>query len=95
MSYAIAHPEILKETVASRKGTTMKIVMLYDQIQSGLGAKDDRNLPLGILKEPVGPAIMMESLLKQVGGKVVATLYCGWGTYGDNPDEVARKLGKG
>lgn len=92
MSYAIAHPEILKETVASRKGTTMKIVMLYDQIQSGLGAKDDRNLPLGILKEPVGPAVMMENLLKQVGGKVVATLYCGWGTYGDNPDEVARKL---
>lgn len=70
----------------------MKIVMIYDQIQSGLGAKDDRNLPLGILKEPVGPAIMMESLLKQVGGKVVATLYCGWGTYADNPDEVARKL---
>ena len=28
----------------------MKIVMIYDQIQSGLGAKDDRNLPLGILE---------------------------------------------
>lgn len=70
----------------------MKIVMIYDQIQAGLGAKDDRDLPLGILKEPVGPAVMMENLLKQVDGKVVATLYCGWGTYAANPDEVARKL---
>lgn len=70
----------------------MKIVMIYDQIQSGLGAKDDRDLPLGILKEPVGPAVMMEGFLRQVGGKVTATLYCGWGTYAENPDEVARKL---
>lgn len=70
----------------------MKIVMIYDQIQAGLGAKDDRNLPLGILKEPVGPAVMMEGALKQAGGKVVATLYCGWGVYTDNPDETARKL---
>ena len=42
----------------------MKIVMIYDQIQSGMGAKDDRMVPLGILKEPVGPAIMMEPYLK-------------------------------
>lgn len=70
----------------------MKIVMIYDQIQSGLGTKDDRSLPLGLLKGPVGPAIMMESLLGQVGGRVVATLYCGWGTYGSNPAEVAGKL---
>lgn len=68
--------------------------MVYDQIQAGLGAKDDRGLPLGILREPVGPAVMMENLglLKQVGGTVVATLCCGWGTYAEDPDEVARKL---
>ncbi|WP_130812585.1 GrdB-related putative oxidoreductase [Olsenella sp. Marseille-P4559] len=70
----------------------MKIVMFYDQIQSGLGAKDDRDLPLGILKEPVGPAVMMEGPLHQVDGRVVATLCCGWGTYEADPDEVARKL---
>lgn len=70
----------------------MKIVMIYDQIQSGLGAKDDKMLPLGILKEPVGPAVMMENYLKQVDGRVMATLYCGNGTYMANPDEVARKL---
>ncbi len=70
----------------------MKIVMVYDQIQAGLGTKDDRDLTLGILKEPVGPAVMMEGPLKQVDGKIVATLYCGWGTYSKDPDEVARKL---
>lgn len=70
----------------------MKIVMIYDQIQSGLGAKDDKMLPLGLLKEPVGPAVMMESYLKQADARVLATLYCGNGTYMADPDEVARKL---
>lgn len=70
----------------------MNIVMIYDQIQSGLGTKDDTQLPLGLLKEPVGPAIMMEPHLKGVDGHVVATLYCGWQTYLDNPQEVVRKL---
>lgn len=70
----------------------MKIIMIYDQIQSGMGAKDDRMVPLGILKEPVGPAIMMEPYLKEHDGRVIATLYCGNGTYMANPDETARKL---
>lgn len=70
----------------------MKIVMIYDQIQSGMGAKDDRMVPLGILKEPVGPAVMMEPYLKEHDGRVLATLYCGNGTYMADPDETARKL---
>lgn len=76
-----------------KKGeNAMKIVMIYDQIQAGMGAKDDKMVPLGILKETVGPAIMMESYLKQNDGRVMATLYCGNGTYAKNPDEVCRKL---
>ena len=38
----------------------MKIVMIYDQIQSGKGIKDDHMVPLGLVKESCGPAIMME-----------------------------------
>lgn len=70
----------------------MKIIMIYDQIQAGAGIKDDHDVPLGAKKEAVGPAIMMEPYLKKVGGKVVACLYCGDGTYEKNPDEVSRKL---
>lgn len=70
----------------------MKIVMIYDQIQSGLGTKDDKMTPLGILKEPAGPAVMMENYLKEIDAHVMATLYCGNGTYMANPDECARKL---
>lgn len=38
----------------------MKLIMIYDQIQSGLGTKDDTMVPLTGKKEPIGPAIMME-----------------------------------
>ena len=42
----------------------MKIIMIYDQIQSGAGIKDDHDIPLGAKKEAVGPAVMMEPFLK-------------------------------
>lgn len=44
----------------------MKIIMIYDQIQSGAGIKDDHDIPLGAKKEAVGPAVMMEPFLKKV-----------------------------
>lgn len=70
----------------------MKIVMIFDQIQSGLGTKDDKKLPLGGKKEAIGPAVMMAPFLKEVDGRVVACLYCGNGTYLEDPNEVTRKL---
>lgn len=70
----------------------MKIVMIYDQIQAGAGIKDDHMVPLGLNKGAVGPAIMMEPYLKQVGGTVLACLYSGDGFYEANKDEVSRKL---
>lgn len=70
----------------------MKIIMIYDQIQSGAGIKDDHMVPLGAKKEAVGPAIMMEPFLKKIEGKVVACLYCGDGFYEENKEDVSRKL---
>lgn len=70
----------------------MRIIMIYDQIQSGAGIKDEHDVPLGAKKEVIGPAVMMEQSLKKIGGKVIACLYCGDGTYAANPDEVSRKL---
>ena len=46
----------------------MKIIMIYDQIQSGAGIKDDHDIPLGAKKEAVGPAVMMEPFLKKSRG---------------------------
>ena len=48
----------------------MKIIMIYDQIQSGAGIKDDHDIPLGAKKEAVGPAVMMEPFLKKVDGNI-------------------------
>ena len=70
----------------------MKIVMIFDQIQSGLGTKDDTMVPLTGKKEAEGPAVMMQPFLKDVDGHVIACLCCGNGTYLANPDEVSRKL---
>jgi glycine/betaine/sarcosine/D-proline reductase family selenoprotein B len=67
-------------------------MMIYDQIQAGLGTKDDKMVPLGAKREPIGPAIMMEPFLKEIDGRVIACLYCGNGTYLADPDEVSRKL---
>lgn len=70
----------------------MKIVMIFDQIQAGLGTKDDTMVPLTGKKEAVGPAIMMQPYLKEVDGRITACLCCGNGTYLADPDEVSRKL---
>jgi glycine/betaine/sarcosine/D-proline reductase family selenoprotein B len=71
---------------------SIKIMMIYDQIQAGLGTKDDKMVPLGAKREAIGPAIMMEPFLREIDGKVIACLYCGNGTYLADPVEVSRKL---
>lgn len=70
----------------------MKIVMIYDQIQSGKGIKDDHFLPLGATKDTIGPAVMMEPYLKKIDGKIQACLYCGDEFFNENQEEVSRKL---
>ncbi len=70
----------------------MKVVMVFDQIQSGLGTKDDTMLPLGGKKEAVGPAVMMAPFFKEVDGQVIACLYCGNGTFLADQEEVSRKM---
>lgn len=70
----------------------MKVVMIFDQIQSGLGTKDDTMLPLAGKKEAIGPAIMMAPFFKEIDAHVEACLYCGNGTFLADPDEVSRKL---
>lgn len=70
----------------------MKVLMIFDQTQAGQGGKENPNLPLGGKMMAIGSATMMESALKEVGGKVVACLYCGDGFFKENEVEVKTKM---
>lgn len=70
----------------------MKVVMIFDQIQAGAGTKDDKMVPLAGKKEALGPAVMMQPMLKEIDAHIMACLYCGTGTYNENKAEVSRKL---
>lgn len=70
----------------------IKIVTIYDQIQSGMGTKDDKMLPLGGKNVPIGPSVVMERYLKENESQVVACLYCGTGTYESDKKRVSEKL---
>ena len=70
----------------------MKIIMIYDQIQSGLGTKDDNMMPLGGVREAIGPAVIMAPHLARENLQVSACLYCGSGLFLSDPSEVSRKL---
>lgn len=70
----------------------IKVIMFFDQIQSGFGTKDDKMVPLGGIKDLVGPAVMLSPFLKGIDAKVVASLYCGNGTYLNDPDSISKKI---
>lgn len=70
----------------------IKVITIYDQVQSGMGTKDIKALPLGGTNIPIGSGIMMDQFLKQIDAKIVASLYCGTGTYIDNKEEVTEKI---
>lgn len=70
----------------------MKVLMIFDQTQAGLGGKENPNLPLGGKTMAIGSASMLEPALKETQGKIVATLYCGDGFFKDNEEEVTKKM---
>lgn len=70
----------------------LRIIAIYDQIQSGMGTKDDKMLPLGGKNVPIGPSVMMEPFLKQIDAMVIACFYCGNGTYLKDKEVVSKKL---
>ena len=70
----------------------MKVLMIFDQTQAGLGGKENPNLPLGGKMMPIGSASMLEPALKEVDGQVIATLYCGNGFFEEHKQEVTKKI---
>lgn len=70
----------------------MKVLMIFDQTQAGLGGKENPDLPLGGKGMAIGSASMLEPALKEVDGKVTTCLYCGDGFFNKNEDEVKLKM---
>jgi len=66
--------------------------MIYDQVQSGQGTKDDRMVPLNATSDLIGPGVMMKPFLREIDGKIIASLVAGTGTFEADPEEVSRKL---
>lgn len=72
----------------------MKVIIILDQIQAGLGGKERSDTPLGGKKIAMGSADNVEKALKKVGGQIIGTFYCGTDYYQQNKDVVNRKFTK-
>lgn len=55
----------------------MKIIMIYDQIQAGIGTKEDTMVPIAGKKSALGAAVMMDPFLKEMNAHILACFYCG------------------
>jgi glycine reductase len=50
----------------------MKVMMIFDQTQAGLGGKESPDLPMGGKAMGIGSCEMFTRFLDQQGGKVIA-----------------------
>ena len=57
-------------------GYTMRIILFFDQIQSGTGGKEGSYVELAVEKGGVASYMMFEEYIKEIGGTVLATTYC-------------------
>lgn len=70
----------------------MKVLMIFDQIQAGMGGKEKANIAPGGKKGEIGSVPMIKPHLKEVDGQVSACLYCGDEYFKENKEEVERKM---
>ncbi|QIK68951.1 glycine/betaine/sarcosine/D-proline family reductase selenoprotein B [Erysipelothrix sp. HDW6C] len=70
----------------------MRILLFFDQTQAGAGGKERPNVELAVEKGGIGSYHMFEKFIKEAGGTVLATMYCGNGYFFDNEEEVKRKI---
>lgn len=70
----------------------MKVMMVFDQAQAGLGGKESPDLPLGGKPMAIGSCNMFEKILEGMGAHVSATVWCGDGTFAADPETNAKKI---
>ena len=72
----------------------MKVIVILDQIQSGLGGKEHADTPLGGKKIAMGSAATIEKALAQSDSTIIGTFYCGTQYYQNNQALVQQKFAK-
>lgn len=72
----------------------MKVIIVMDQIQSGLGGKERADTPLGGQRIAMGSADNVAKALKKVKGEVIGTFYCGTDYYNANQELVQGKFAR-
>ncbi|WP_270330087.1 GrdB-related putative oxidoreductase [Lapidilactobacillus dextrinicus] len=72
----------------------MKVIVLLDQIQAGLGGKEKADTPLGGKKLAMGAADTLDKVFRKHGSEVIGTFYCGTEYYQQNKEVVQRKVAK-
>ncbi|MEG1481118.1 GrdB-related putative oxidoreductase [Clostridium sp.] len=70
----------------------VKVLLVLNHVQAGMGSDENADLPPAGKKSIIGPGKMMEPYLKQMDGEIIATLYCGDLYYQNNEDEVKKKF---
>ncbi|WP_125764207.1 GrdB-related putative oxidoreductase [Companilactobacillus hulinensis] len=70
----------------------MKIIVLLDQIQAGLGGKEKADTELGGKKLAMGAADTIDKTLKKKDSEVMATFFCGTEYFSENKDLVSGKI---
>lgn len=72
----------------------MKVIVILDQIQAGLGGKERADLPLGGKKLALGSAETLAKLLATNNDKIIGTFYCGTDYYQEHRELVQEKFAK-
>lgn len=70
----------------------MRVLMVLNQIQAGVGTKDDVDFPLTATKIPVGPGTMMAPIMIEHDELLLATIYCGTGLFESDKTIILRKI---
>lgn len=70
----------------------MRLVFFLDQIQSGTGSKDVKDIKLGFEKGTIGASSTLEQYVINANFKPLATLFCGTSYYFNNKEEVKSKI---
>lgn len=70
----------------------MRVLLFFDQTQAGAGGKERPDVELAVEKGGIGSYTMFKPYLDEVGGQVLATMYCGDGYFFKNEEEVKRKV---
>ena len=69
-----------------------KVLLILNHVQAGMGSDENAHIPPAGKKTAIGPGKMMEPFLTNLGGEIIATLYCGDLYYKDNEEEVKKKF---